>query len=199
MAGLPHLESTRSLSRYGISQVTVIFRDGTDIYFARQLINERIQQVRDQLPAGIETAMGPVSTGLGEIYMYTVEANPDARKANGESYTPTDLRTIQDWIIRPRLRTVPGVNEVNSVGGFEKQFHVLPDPAQLMANRLTFRLLPTSTITRPTAMLALATSNVTVSNTLSARRARSAASTRSSRLYSDRTMAFQCESPTSPR
>jgi cobalt-zinc-cadmium resistance protein CzcA len=139
MAGLPHLESTRSLSRYGISQITVIFKDGTDIYFARQLINERIQQVRDQLPAGIETAMGPVSTGLGEIYMYTVEARPDARKPNGEAYTPTDLRTIQDWIIRPRLRTVPGVNEVNTVGGFEKQFHVLPDPAQLMAHKLTFR------------------------------------------------------------
>jgi cobalt-zinc-cadmium resistance protein CzcA len=139
MAGLPHLESTRSLSRYGISQVTVIFKDGTDIYFARQSINERIQQVRDQLPAGIETAMGPVSTGLGEIYMYTVEAKPGARKTSGESYTPTDLRTIQDWIIRPRLRTVPGVNEVNTVGGFEKQFHVLPDPAQLMAYKLTFR------------------------------------------------------------
>jgi heavy metal efflux system protein len=138
MAGLPHLESSRSLSRYGISQVTVIFRDGTDIYFARQLINERIQQVRDQLPAGIETAMGPVSTGLGEIYMYTVEARSDARKASGESYTPTDLRTVQDWIIRPRLRTVPGVNEVNTVGGFERQFHVLPDPAQLMAYKLTF-------------------------------------------------------------
>ncbi|MGA8899706.1 efflux RND transporter permease subunit [Bradyrhizobium sp.] len=144
MAGLPHLESTRSLSRYGISQVTVILRDGTDIYFARQLINERIQQVRDQLPAGIETAMGPVSTGLGEIYMYTVEAKPDARKANGEAYTPTDLRTIQDWIIRPRLRTVPGVNEVNTVGGFEKQFQVLPDPAQLMAYKLTFRDVMTS-------------------------------------------------------
>src|SRR6202030_1156265 len=83
--------------------------------------------------------MGPVSTGLGEIYMYTVEAKPDARKANGDSYTPTDLRTIQDWIIRPRLRTVPGVNEVNTVGGFDKQFHVLPDPAQLMAHKLTFR------------------------------------------------------------
>jgi len=144
MAGLPHLESTRSLSRYGISQVTVIFRDGTDIYFGRQLINERIQQVRDQLPAGIETAMGPVSTGLGEIYMYTVEARPDARKANGEAYTPTDLRTIQDWIIRPRLRTVPGVNEINTVGGFEKQFQVLPDPAQLMAYKLTFRDVMTS-------------------------------------------------------
>jgi len=139
MAGLPHLESTRSLSRYGISQVTVIFKNGTDIYFARQVINERIQQVRDLLPAGIETAMGPISTGLGEIYMYTVEAKPNARKPNGQSYSPTDLRTIQDWIIRPRLRTVPGVNEVNTVGGFEKQFHVLPDPAQLMAYRLTFR------------------------------------------------------------
>ena len=144
MAGLPRLESTRSLSRYGISQVTVIFKDGTDIYFARQLVNERIQQVRDQLPAGIETAMGPISTGLGEIYMYTVEAKPDARKANGESYTPTELRTIQDWIIRPQLRTVPGVNEVNTVGGFEKQFHVLPDPAQLMAYKLSFREVMTA-------------------------------------------------------
>lgn len=138
MAGLPNLENTRSLSRYGISQVTIIFKDGTDIYFARQLVNERVQQVKDQLPAGIETAMGPISTGLGEIYMYTVEAKPDARKPSGESYTPTDLRTIQEWIIRPRLRTVPGINEVNTVGGFEKQFHVLPDPTQLMAYKLTF-------------------------------------------------------------
>jgi cobalt-zinc-cadmium resistance protein CzcA len=139
MGGLPSLENTRSQSRYGLSQVTVIFKDGTDIYFARQLVNERIQQVRDQLPAGIETAMGPVSTGLGEIYMFTVEAMPEARKTSGEPYTPSDLRTIQDWIIRPQLRTVPGVNEVNTVGGFEKQFHVLPDPAQLMAYRLSFR------------------------------------------------------------
>ena len=91
MGGLPRLESTRSLSRYGLSQVTVIFKDGTDIYFARQLVNERIQQVRDQLPAGIETAMGPISTGLGEIYMFTVEAKPDARKASGEAYTPSRL------------------------------------------------------------------------------------------------------------
>jgi heavy metal efflux system protein len=139
IGGLPRLENTRSQSRYGLSQVTVIFKDGTDIYFARQLVNERIQQVRDQLPAGIETAMGPVSTGLGEIYMFTVEARPDARKAGGEAYTPSDLRTIQDWIIRPQLRTVPGVNEVNTVGGFQKQFHVLPDPAQLMAYKLSFR------------------------------------------------------------
>jgi len=139
MGGLPHLENTRSLSRYGLSQVTVIFKDGTDIYFGRQLVNERIQQARDQLPAGIETAMGPVSTGLGEIYMFTVEARPEARKASGQPYTTTDLRTIQDWIIRPQLRTVPGVNEVNAVGGFEKQIHVLPDPAQLMAYKLSFR------------------------------------------------------------
>ena len=139
MGGLPHLENTRSQSRYGLSQVTVIFKDGTDIYFARQLVNERIQQVRDQLPAGIETAMGPVSTGLGEIYMFTVEARPEARNTRGEAYTPSDLRTIQDWIIRPQLRTVPGLSEVNTVGGFEKQFHVLPDPAQLMAYKLSFR------------------------------------------------------------
>lgn len=139
MGGLPHLENTRSQSRYGLSQVTAIFKDGTDIYFARQLVNERIQQVRDQLPPGIETAMGPVSTGLGEIYMFTVEAGPEARKTSGERYTPSDLRTIQDWIIRPQLRTVPGLSEVNTVGGFEKQFHVLPDPAQLMAYKLSFR------------------------------------------------------------
>src|ERR1700738_2025758 len=139
MGGLPNLENTRSQSRYGLSQVTVIFKDGTDIYFARQLGNERIQQVRDQLPTGIETAMGPVSTGLGDIYLFTVEAGPEARKASGEAYTPSDLRTIQDWIIRPQLRTLPGLNEVNTAGGFEKQFHVLPDPAQLMAYKLSFR------------------------------------------------------------
>ena len=139
MGGLPRLENTRSQSRYGLSQVTVIFKDGTDIYFARQLVNERIQQVKDQLPSGIQTAMGPVSTGLGEIYLFTVEAKPEARKPGGEQYTPSELRTIQDWIIKPQLRNVPGVIEVNTIGGFEKQFHVLPDPAQLMAYKLSFR------------------------------------------------------------
>ena len=139
MGGLPKLDYTRSLSRYGLSQVTVVFKDGTDIYFARQLVNERIQQVKDQLPPGIETAMGPVSTGLGEIYMFTVEARPGALKSNGEAFTPTDLRVAQDWIIKPQLRTVPGVIEVNTIGGFERQFHVLPDPARLMAYKLAFR------------------------------------------------------------
>ncbi|MFG1426217.1 efflux RND transporter permease subunit [Roseixanthobacter glucoisosaccharinicivorans] len=139
MGGLPGLDYTRSLSRYGLSQVTVVFRDGTDIYFARQLVNERIQQAKDQLPPGVATAMGPVSTGLGEIYMYTVEAKAGAKKPSGEPYSPTDLRTIQDWIIKPQLRTVPGVVEVNTIGGYEREFHVLPNPARLMAYRISFR------------------------------------------------------------
>jgi len=139
MGGLPRLDYTRSLSRYGLSQVTVVFQDGTDIYFARQLVNERIQQVKDQLPAGVEVAMGPISTGLGEIYSYTVSAKPGAKAPGGRDYTPTELRTIQDWIIKPQLRTVPGVVEVNSIGGYERQFHVLPNPGRLMAYNLGFR------------------------------------------------------------
>jgi len=139
MGGLPHLDYTRSLSRYGLSQVTVVFKDGTDIYFARQLVNERVQEVRDQLPKGIKTAMGPISTGLGEIYMFAVEAKPDARNAKGEPYSSTELRTTLDWIVKPQLRTVPGVVEVNSIGGYEKQFHVLPNPARLIAYKLSFR------------------------------------------------------------
>ena len=139
MGGLPRLDYTRSLSRYGLSQVTVVFKDGTDIYWARQLVNERIQQVKDHLPAGIQTAMGPISTGLGEIYMFTVESKPDARNSSGKAYTSTDLRTIQDWIIKPQLRNVPGVIEVNSIGGYVRQFHVLPDPTRLMAHKLSFR------------------------------------------------------------
>ena len=139
MGGLPKLEYTRSLSRYGLSQVTVVFRDGTDIYFARQLVNERIQQVKDQLPSGVEVAMGPISTGLGEIFMYTVEAKEGAKAPGGGDFTLSDLRTVQDWIVKPQLRTVPGVIEVNTIGGFERQFHVLPDPGRLMAYRLAFR------------------------------------------------------------
>jgi heavy metal efflux system protein len=138
MAGLPNLEQTRSLSRYGLSQVTVIFKDGTDIYFARQLINERLQEVREKLPPGVAAAMGPISTGLGEIFMWTVEPKPGAVKPDGTPYTPTDLRTIQDWIVRPQLRNVPGVTEVNTIGGYVKQFHVAPDPAKLVAYGLSF-------------------------------------------------------------
>lgn len=144
MAGLPRLDYTRSISRYGLSQVTVVFQDGTDIYFARQLVNERIQQAKDQLPAGTEVAMGPISTGLGEIYVYSVEAKPGAKSQAGTEFTPTELRTIQDWIIKPQLRTIPGVIEVNSIGGHERQFHVLPIPGRLMAYKLGFRDIMTA-------------------------------------------------------
>ena len=139
MAGLPGLTQTRSLSRYGLSQVTAIFADGTDIYFARALVNERIQQARGQLPAGIEPAMGPISTGLGEIFMWTVEAREGAKKPDGTPYTPTDLREIQDWIIKPQLRNVPGVTEINTIGGYAKEFQVAPLPDKLVAQGLTLQ------------------------------------------------------------
>lgn len=137
MAGLPHLEQTRSLSRYGLSQVTVVFKDGTDIYFARQLVNERIQQARDSLPAGITPTLGPISTGLGEIYLWTVEAEDDAKKPDGTPYTPMDLREIQDWVIKPQLRNVPGVTEINSIGGYAKEYLVAPAPEKLAAYGFT--------------------------------------------------------------
>ncbi len=137
IAGLPGLEYTRSVSRYGLSQVTVVFRDGTDIYFARQLVNERLQAARGSLPAAAEPAMGPIATGLGEIFMYTVETRPGAVNREGRPYTAEDLRTLHDWVIRPQLRTVPGVTEVNSVGGFRRQYVVAPIPARLSAFGLT--------------------------------------------------------------
>ncbi len=137
IAGLPGLHYTRSISRYGLSQVTAVFADGTDIYFARQLINERLQTARNALPAGVAPEMGPIATGLGEIFMYTLEAAPDARKPDGSRYTPEDLRTLQDWVIRPQLRNTPGVTEVNSIGGFERQYHVTPLPERLAAYGLT--------------------------------------------------------------
>ena len=140
MAGLPKLDDTRSLSRYGLSQVTVVFKDGTDIYFARQLIAERLQSLRGQLPPGLNPAMGPVSTGLGEIFMFTVEPETaTTRKPDGSAYTPTDLRELQDWVVRPQLRNLKGVTEVNTIGGFVKQFHVTPHPDRLIAHGLTLR------------------------------------------------------------
>ena len=137
IAGLPGLKYTRSISRYGLSQVTVVFEDGTSIYFARQLINERLQSAREQLPPGVAPEMGPIATGLGEIFMYTLEAEPGAKKPDGSAYTPEDLRTLQDWVIRPQLRNTPGVTEVNSIGGYERQYHVTPIPARLSAYGLT--------------------------------------------------------------
>ena len=116
-----------------------VLHDGTDIYFARQLINERIQKVKGSLPPGIEPAMGPVATGLGEIFLWTVESDPGVVRADGMPYTPTDFRTIQDWIIRPQLRNVPGVADVNTIGGYLKEFHVTPDPAKLIGYGLTIQ------------------------------------------------------------
>ena len=133
LAGLPRLAYTRSISRYGLSQVTVVFEDGTDLYFARQQVAERIQQVKSQLPGSLEPTLGPIATGMGEIFMYTVEAKPGARKADGSAWTATDLRTLQDWVIRPQLLNVRGVTEVNSIGGFARQIHITPDPARLVA------------------------------------------------------------------
>ena len=131
MAGLPNLQQTRSLSRYGLSQVTVIFKEDTDIFFARQLVNERITQARDKLPPGLTPEMGPIATGLGEIYLWTVEASTDARKPDGSPYTDTDLREIQDWVIKPQLRNVPGVTEINSIGGYVKEYQIAPYPERL--------------------------------------------------------------------
>ncbi|WP_428411083.1 CusA/CzcA family heavy metal efflux RND transporter [Legionella sp.] len=139
MSGLPNLDYTRSLSRYGLSQVTVAFKEGTNIYFARQQINERLQEVKDKLPPEAETTLGPISTGLGEIFMYTV-----TNKANvpqNKRHNPTELRTIQDWIIKPQLRNVEGVAEVNTVGGYVKQFHITPDPTKLVRYGLSLNNL----------------------------------------------------------
>ena len=122
MGGLPRVTQVRSLSRAGLSQVVVVFEDGVDPYFARQLVFERLQGAREQLPPGIEPELAPLSTGLGEIFQYTLE---------GEGFTPMEKRTIQDWLVAPQLRTVPGVTEVNSFGGFVKQYQVAGPPERL--------------------------------------------------------------------
>ena len=137
IAGLPRLDYTRSISRYGLSQVTVVFNDGTDIFFARQLVNERIQAAKSQLPPGIELEMGPIATGLGEIFMYAVEPEAGARKSDGSAWTPTELRTLHDWVVRPQMRTIPGVAEVNTIGGYTKQYHVTPNADRLAALKLS--------------------------------------------------------------
>ncbi len=163
LAGIPGLEYTRSLSRNGFSQVTAVFDDSINIYFARQQVLERLGEARQKLPSGAEPRMGAISTGLGEIYMYTVEfEHPAGEQAplaeeglpgwqsNGSYKTPEGqhltneferasyLRTVQDWIISPQLRSVPGVAAVDSIGGYVKQFHVQPDPMKLVSYGLTF-------------------------------------------------------------
>tara|TARA_Y100001937_G_scaffold22136_1_gene31456 strand:+ start:1264 stop:4401 length:3138 start_codon:yes stop_codon:yes gene_type:complete len=135
--GLPKLKYTRSLSRYGLSQVTVVFEEGTDIYFARNLLNERLGSIKNALPAGLEPQMGPIATGLGEIFVYTVDVKPGATDANGKPLDAMYLREVQDWIIKPQLAQVPGVVEVNTIGGYDKQYHVMPDPAKMLAMGIT--------------------------------------------------------------
>ncbi len=162
LAGIPGLQSTRSLSRNGFSQVTAIFEDAVNIYFARQQVNERLLEARENLPPGAEPKMGPISTGLGEVYMWTVEyEHPDGKgvkvvdgepgwQSDGSYSTPEGerlttalekaayLRTVQDWIIRPQLKGVKDVAGVDAIGGYVKQYHVQPDPMKLVAYGLTF-------------------------------------------------------------
>lgn len=141
MAGLPSMEQTRSISRYGLSQVTIIFKDGTDIYWARQLINQRLQEAKSALPASVDPQMSPISTGLGEIYQWVIKAEPQAKKPDGSSYTAMDLREIQDWIVRPQLQRVPGVAEINSIGGYNKTYIVSPDLNRLQQLNLSLTTL----------------------------------------------------------
>ena len=133
LAGLPGLEYTRSVSRYGLSQVIAIFSDDTDIYFARQLVGERMASASGRLPYGLQPEMGPIATGLGEIFMFTVDAEPGAVNADGAAITPMDLRSVHDWIIRPQLMQVPGVVEVNPIGGYEREVVVQMQPQRMLA------------------------------------------------------------------
>ncbi len=139
MAGIPQLAYTRSLSRYSLSQITMVFEEGTDIYFARQQVAERMNAAKSALPAMLEPTLGPIATGLGEIFMFTVDADPGALNADGTPVTPTDLRSVHDWIIRPQLLRVPGVVEINPIGGFKKEILIAPEPAKLLAYGLEFR------------------------------------------------------------
>ena len=137
LSGTPNMVQTRSISRYGLSQITAIFEDGTDIYFARQLINQKLANVKSTIPDNLVPELGPISTGLGEIVMFTVDAEPGAKNPDGSAITPMDLRTVHDWIIRPQLLKVPGVVEVNPSGGYKKEILVEIMPDKLLAYGLS--------------------------------------------------------------
>lgn len=138
MAGIAHLDHTRSISRYSLSQITVVFDEGTDIYFARQQVAERMNAASADLPPGLEPTLGPIATGLGEIFMFTVDAEPGASHADGTPITPTDLRSVHDWIIRPQLLRVRGVVEVNPIGGYRKEILIAPEPRKLLAYGISY-------------------------------------------------------------
>ncbi|MCH2085574.1 MAG: CusA/CzcA family heavy metal efflux RND transporter [Pseudoalteromonas sp.] len=141
LSGVPNLEYTRSVSRYGLSQVVAIFTDETDIYFARQLVNERLGAAKSEIPSGLEPELGPISTGLGEIFMFTVDAEEGATNPDGSEISSTDLRTVHDWVIRPQLMQVEGVVEVNPVGGYEREILIAIDPDKLLMFGLTQQAL----------------------------------------------------------
>jgi heavy metal efflux system protein len=130
MLGIRGAEEVRSISKFGLSIITIVFSDGVDTYFARQVVNERLQEARTRIPEGLQPTLGPVATAFGEVYQYVIE---------GEDHSAMELKTLHDWTIKPQLRAVPGVNEVNSWGGFIKQYHVLVEPERLLAYNLTLR------------------------------------------------------------
>ena len=130
MGSLPKVEELRSISKFGLSVITVVFKDSVDIYFARQLVNEKLQVAKTKLPTGIDAELGPISTGMGEIFQYVV---------SGHGYSTQELKTIQDWDIKYQLRSVPGVNEVNTWGGFTTEYHVIVDPIKLMQYQLSLK------------------------------------------------------------
>ncbi len=138
MTGLPGLVQMRSVNRNALSQIVLVFTDDTDVYFARQLVLERLIEATQRLPQGVTPILGPVSTGLGEVYQYTLERPDDGDRQLTEEEL-TERRTIQDWVVRPLLRSIPGVAEINSIGGLERQYQVLPNPDRLRHYGLTLK------------------------------------------------------------
>jgi len=136
MRGLPDIEQMRSVTKFGLSIVTIVFKDSVDIYFARQLVFERLAEAREKVPKGVNVAMGPIGTALGEIYQYTLEGKMPDDPQQKISWL-TNLRTIQEWIVTPQLKSVPGVNEINSFGGYFKQYQVLVSPEKLLKHAVT--------------------------------------------------------------
>ncbi|MET0721416.1 MAG: efflux RND transporter permease subunit, partial [Tardiphaga sp.] len=166
LAGIAGLESTRSISRNGFSQVTAVFTEVTDIYFARQQVSERLIELRSSLPEGVDPKMGPISTGLGEIYMWSIAyapsaagvyVTPEGEKLGTEVAREAYLRTVQDWIVKPQIRSVTGVAGVDSIGGYTKQYQVQPDPVRLIALNLSFadivRAIETGNVSRGASVI----------------------------------------------
>ena len=136
MRGLPDIEQMRSVTKFGLSIVTIVFKDSVDIYFARQLVFERLAEAREKVPKGVNVAMGPIGTAMGEIYQYTLKGKMPDDPQQKQAFL-TNLRTIQEWIVTPQLKSVAGVNEINSFGGYFKQYQVVVSPEKLLKYALT--------------------------------------------------------------